>query len=1070
MARRACVHVAAWVAAALSGAVPAAHGRTERGGVQPRRLAADAFLVLEDLPAGVLARQAAEPGRARPQRYVAVHAPLALIRAGLADVEREPLGGTASVGTVYTLPDPEGGAQTFLLYETQLMEPDLAAQLPTVRTYVGTGLDDPTAALRLTVAETGLTAQVLSEHGAWYVDPAARGDSDHYVVHRKGSVKAHRLGGCVGEDLSLQPEMFAQAGGAGVAGPAGSNGATLRTYRAAIAATGEYTAFHGGTVAQAQAAIVATMNRVVGVFERDLAIRMTLVNNAAIVYTDAASDPYTDTTNLTQMLGQNQTAIDGAIGNSGYNIGHVFSVVPGGVATVSQVCRTGQKARGVSGFSPPTGDDFDVRLACHEMGHQFGARHTFNGTGGSCLTNRNAATSFEPGSGSTIMGYAGICGVDDLQLGPDDNFHSMSIEAILTYIGTVACQTSAATGNGVPTVAPGGAHVVPRLTPFTLTASASDPDGDALTYSWEQRDAGGADGEPLSAADSGVGPLFRARAPVADPSRTFPRMSDILLNANVSASEELPGVARTLNFRVMVRDNKAGGGATNTTDATVQVAGTAGPFSVVYPNGGEVLSATQTVSWLVNGTSVAPINAQFVNILLSLDGGATYPHTLATAVPNTGSATVLIPEVSSDSGRVRVEAAGNIFFDVSDGNCRVRPPPAGVVLAGIGIETLSDADPNGNGNGRIDPGENAIGVTVSIINVGGDTATGVTGTLESLTPTVTVVQGATTWPDLSLNESAPSETPVVIAVDAAHACGAPITLRLHLDSAEPFDPTTYEFVLSTGLPGGLSPTPVTFTYAGPAVPIPDRESGVDGEVQIPFVISGVGALGSIEFAFTGTECSTALGATTVGLDHSWPGDLVITLINPGGTEVNLADNPGPVPLGSSGRNFCNTTFVQGTGVPSIQSITPADAPYSQSYAPAQSFNALIGQNGSGTWTLRVRDTQAVDVGSVRSFRLTLRSQTGTSCAAPGPSPCSVDYNLDGVVNPDDLGDFITEYFTEPPIPGPGGYAIACPENEAPYDQGYKAAFVPPAAGSGQCFPPFPDNLGDFIAAYFEGGC
>ncbi|MFN0011702.1 MAG: reprolysin-like metallopeptidase [Phycisphaerales bacterium] len=1048
-------------AAAVALAAPAVAG--VNGGPVPRKVAADPFEALTDLPASVSTRTAT----VRPQRYAAARAPLAGVRAALAVVEPEPRDAPGSVATVFMLPGPDGQPQAFAVYVTQLMEPDLAAQLPGVRTYIGVGLDDPAASLRMTTTDAGLTAQVLTPRGSWYVDPAVRGDAGVYVSYRKSDLKPLAMRACQAAAAGPEEELFRldAASVLGGAGALGASGATLRTYRAAIAATGEYTDHFGGVVANAQAQIVATMNRVVGIYERDLTIRMTLVNNATIVYADPATDPYTDPANAAQMLTQNQTAIDGAIGNSQYNIGHVFSVSSTRMATPRVVCRTGQKARAVSGLPDPTGDAFAVEIVAHEMGHQFGANHTFNGVGGSCAAGRNQATSFEPGAGSTIMSFAGLCGTDDVQTAVSDYFHTASIDEIQAYVLTVACQTNAATGNAIPDVVTTSPEMVPRETPFTLSAMAFDGNSaDVVTYCWEQRDAGGASGEALSPVDSGVGPLFRSFPPTISGSRTFPQLAVILNNANVSEVEKLPTVARTLNFRATVRDNRAGGGAVNTVDATVQVVGTAGPFRVVFPNDDSaVMVGSQGVSWLTSGTSAAPINADFVNIRLSTDGGLTFPTLLATGVPNNGSAMVVFPSISTDNGRIRVEASGHIFFDASDADFRVRPPVAGVSLAGIGLDNFDDTQPDGNGNGRIDPGESAIGVNVSVINRGSTEATGVVGTLESLTATVSVVAPGAAYPDLSFNEAAFNAAPFVIAVDPSHVCGAPISLRLHVDSDQNM-PGQYDFVFTTGQSGNLS-SPVVTNYAGPPVPIPDRAAGVDGEVSIPFSVAGVGAIGTIDFGFGGSSCNTDVGSETVGLDHSWPGDLEITLISPGGVEVILAQNPGPAPLGTSGHNLCNTFFVQGGGVPSIQNVTSADAPYTDAYAPFQSFNALVGLNGSGTWTLRIRDTQQVDIGSVRKFTLTLRTQLGITCNAPGPPACDLDYNVDTVVNPDDLGDYITDYYTDPPIPGPGGYAVACPENEAPYDQGYKAAYVP---GGSQCNEPFPDNLGDFITDYFIG--
>jgi hypothetical protein len=605
-----------------------------------------------------------------PERYRTLSLDLARLDALLASAPLESSKVAQTVKVVVPIPLPDHGFGNFQFVEAPIMAPELAAKFPEIKTYLGWGLDDPSASVRFDRTPAGFHAMILSSNGTIFVDPFSRDDPNYYISYFKRDYMAD-------SDISFQEygplqgptdasSLVTQIGRAGT-----TSGNQLRTYRAAVAATGEYTQFFDGTVNAGMAAIVTTMNRVVGIYEREVAVRMVLVaNNDLIVYTDADGDPYTNS-NGSAMLSENQATLDAIIDNANYDIGHVFSTGGGGVAYLGVPCIAGWKAQGVTGRSQPVGDAFDVDYVAHEMGHQFGANHTFNGNEGSCSGgNRHASTAYEPGSASTIMGYAGICGSQDLQPHSDDYFHGVSLDEIIAYTTVGSgnnCPVVTATGNSAPVVEAGvGGFTIPKNTPFILTGSATDPDGDPLTYTWEEFDLGPA-GHPDY--PTGSAPIFRSFTPVTVPWRTFPKISD-LVNDIHTIGELLPSYSRSLTFRLTVRDNHVSpsAGGVGSDSITFNVTGLAGPFQVTEPNTAVTwwVGTQSTVNWEVANTNTSPVNCTGVNILLSTDGGYTYPFTLATNTPNDGSATVTVPRTPTNSARVKVACANNIFFDISN--------------------------------------------------------------------------------------------------------------------------------------------------------------------------------------------------------------------------------------------------------------------------------------------------------------------------------------------------------------------------------------------------------------------
>lgn len=609
----------------------------------------------------------------RPARFHAVQIRAAALTNLLA---RTPLETSVYSGTppaIITLPLPEGGFGSFKLAESPIMAPALAEAFPEIRTYVGQGIDDPHATLRLDWTPSGFHAQVLSPNGSFYIDPYTQGDTALHTSYRRGDLPhLDRSFECLFDGSTNVRTTAAKSVGTR---SLFQSGPTLRTYRLAVAATGEYTDFHGGTTNLAMAAIVTAVNRVNGVYETEVGVRMILVsNNQKIVYSDKSNDPYNNKL-ASLLLNQNQNNLDSVIGSANYDIGHVFGTGGGGLAFLGCVCVTGDKAKGETGSDSPTGDAYWIDYVAHEMGHQFGANHTFNGTGGSCAgSNRNGPTAYEPGSASTIMGYAGICGsADDLQEHSDPFFHSVSFDEITAYITTgdgSGCAATSATSNNTPTVEAGVNYTIPRQTPFALTAVGSDPDSDPLTYCWEERDLGAA--QAATAADNGSSPILRAYEPSTNATRIFPRLSNLLANTN-ALGEKLPSLARVMTLRVTVRDNRVGGGGVNSDECQVTVVTSAGPFAVTAPNTAGTWSGLSTCTWNVAGTTNAAVNCSRVNLLLSTNGGFSFDLPLATNVANDGVHLVALPQISTTNARIKVEATSNIFFDVSNANFTIAP-------------------------------------------------------------------------------------------------------------------------------------------------------------------------------------------------------------------------------------------------------------------------------------------------------------------------------------------------------------------------------------------------------------
>jgi hypothetical protein len=572
--------------------------------------------------------------------------------------------------TIMSFPTPEGKLESFRVVEASVLHPELAARYPGIRSFAGQGIDDPTATIRFSVSDQeGFHGMILSgKRSTYYIDPHTISHDTYRVYARENVASRSDNFQCMTSEVSrAEAKSFGAVNGR-------TDDKKFRKYRLALSCTAEYgNIFAGstGTDAQKKANILAQMNvtmtRVNGVYERDLAITMEIIpnNDLIIYYGSTTADPWSNEWNT-----KTQQVIDAAIGNANYDIGHNFNTTGGGNAgCIGCVCTTGSKGSGYTGRSDPTGDAFDIDYVAHEMGHQFGGYHTQSNS--SCRSG-SGTTEVEPGSGSTIMGYAGICAAN-VQNNSDAYFAYVNIRDISANVQTgtsSACAQVITLANNPPAANAGLDYTIPKSTAFVLRGQGSDPDGDALTYTWEQNDPGNPNSNAAPTSTRTVGPMFRSRQGTSSPDRYFPQISDVVANNLAPTWEVIPSVGRTLNFSLTVRDNKAGGGQTSDDLMVVTVNGSAGPFVVSAPNTAVTWSAgtSQTVAWDVAGTSASPVNCANVNILLSTDGGFTYPITLLSNTPNDGSQAITVPNNVSTSCRVKVEAAGNIFYDISNVN------------------------------------------------------------------------------------------------------------------------------------------------------------------------------------------------------------------------------------------------------------------------------------------------------------------------------------------------------------------------------------------------------------------
>jgi subtilisin-like proprotein convertase family protein len=930
-------------------------------------------------------------------------------------LQQAPLDTDRSVSSlIIEFPNPAGELTTYRVYEAPVMEKGLMDKFPSIKSYSAQGIEDPTAVLRFSVTEFGLhLVASTSAFGTFYIDTYTK-NLNSYIVYNRKNISQARSFGCHVEN-SIQEDLDKQIFENRVL----VNDGNLRQYRLAVTCTIEYSAYHltqAGTPPAASlatkkavvlSAMVVSMTRLNAIYEREVAVRMNLIaNNDLIIFID--SDSYT---NSPTMINEIQPIVDGLIGFGNYDMGHGFCTTDSGVAQLQSVCSSG-KARGITGQLNPVGDPFDVDYVAHEMGHQFGGNHTQNNN-----CNRSSIASYEPGSASTIMGYAGIC-APNVQNNSNDYFHARSVEEITTFITTSAtCRTLTPIANIAPVVNAGSNYTIPNGTAFKLTGSATDANGDALTYCWEQYNNQVSTQPPLSTATTG--PNFRSVSPTTSPDRYMPRIQDVINNNMAPTWEVVPTVARTMNFALTVRDNRAGGGMSNRGDITVATA-SVGPFLVNSPNTAVswVAGTNQTVTWAVAGTIANGINASYVDVLLSTDGGFTYPILLASKVPNDGSEIITIPNNVGTQNRIMVRGYNHIFYDISNANFTISAPTStfGVAFNGTVGEQNKDACQGTN-----------VSYSFPYSTYGGfsaSTAFTVTGqpvgSTVVFTPANTAADGTINMQVSNTSGSAPGLYNMIVTgtsggttktvpfylnlisgnfgtqnltspANAATAQSTSLTLTWATNVAA----TSYDLEVATD--AGFSSITTSVNVATASYNLSGLSDGATYYWRVKPKNAGCVGTFSTTFNFqTGQTLCNSTSSTnipvaissggtptinstlnipsgssisdiniTMNITHTWINDLTATLISPTGTQLVLFDMPC---ISADIQNIVATFDDAGSSI--VCGVNPG---ISGVVIPQNALSVFNSQSPVGTWTLRIRDNFNQDGGSLNSWSLNICS-------------------------------------------------------------------------------------------------
>ena len=944
---------------------------------------------------------------------------IALEKEGELSAKKQPL--------LLYFPNEENALEPFSLSSVSLFSSEAAKQYPQIKAYRGISTTRPGVSIRITISPQGISGTMRTPSGMLFLQPKKEDQGKHIYYQRKDALdQTDVLPFCTTDLEKITPKR--ENSSTSQKATSKTTGA-LKTYRFAVAGTAEYTAFWGdnddtnGTNQEdALAAVANTVNRMNEVLEVDLGVRLELVTTASLLYTDTTTDPFTGNFN-----DEIQETLTAEVGEANYDIGHLFhrGSANGDAGSVGNVCQNGQKGSAFSShpFTATNGsggnflsDYFDIDYVIHEVGHQFGALHTF------AHNTEGYDVNSEPGSGSTIMSYAGIVNGQDMQRHSDPYFHYHSIQNIKDYLAGYSCQSTLATTNQIPQVEAGQNYTIPKGTAYTLTAVATDTD--SLTYCWEQLDSGVVRSEDFG-PNLLTGSTNRSLLPTTSSKRTIPRMMSVLAgnltetNPTIGSGwETVSLVERDLRWGITVRDrdqgNPSGVGFSAQDSMTITVEGDAGPFVVRSQDQSSVQwlsGSNERIVWDVANTNQAPINTTSVSVYLSLDGGATFPHLLANSIPNNGSAFIVVPgNTSTTQARIKIQADNNIYFAVNSTNFSIQDRPFALpftvpekIVCGQASVTYNFSLQQYDGaSGPVSISVSGLpsGVTASlnptVLSTSGSSGTLVLDTDGTSTGTYSFTlvgtRGATEIQQVFTTKLYPTTIPSpILQFPDDRAENQPTNLQFSW--AENNEATQYRFQLSTSADFSSFVENVLVDTASYNINQLTAESTYYWRVSTLNECGESDFSTSFQFETDTTSCATftsndvprniqdstvtSPGVTQVNIlvsddlpildldvkvsiAHTYDQDLTLSIIHPDGREIILVQNQG-----GSGNNFDNTIFDAEATNP-IQSGSP---PFSGTYLPQGDLASLYNSSAQGNWRFKVVDNATQDTGIIESLEL-----------------------------------------------------------------------------------------------------
>ena len=944
---------------------------------------------------------------------------IALEKEGELSAKKQPL--------LLYFPNEENALEPFNLSSVSLFSSEAAKQYPQIKAYRGISTTRLGVSIRITISPQGISGTMRTPSGMLFLQPKKEDQGKHIYYQRKDALdQTDVLPFCTTDLEKIAPKR--ENNSTTQKATSITTGA-LKTYRFAVAGTAEYTAFWGdnddtnGTNQEdALAAVANTVNRMNEVLEVDLGVRLELVTTASLLYTDTTTDPFTGNFN-----DEIQETLTAEVGEANYDIGHLFhrGSANGDAGSVGNVCQNGQKGSAFSShpFTATNGsggnflsDYFDIDYVIHEVGHQFGALHTF------AHNTEGYDVNSEPGSGSTIMSYAGIVNGQNMQRHSDPYFHYYSIQNIKDYLAGFSCQSTLATTNQIPQVEAGQNYTIPKGTAYTLTAVATDTD--SLTYCWEQLDSGVVRSEDFG-PNLLTGSTNRSLLPTTSSKRTIPRMMSVLAgnltetNPTIGSGwETVSLVERDLRWGITVRDrdqaNPSGVGFSAQDSMTISVEGDAGPFVVRSQDQSSVQwlsGSNERIVWDVANTNQAPINTTSVSVYLSLDGGATFPHLLANSIPNNGSAFIIVPgNTSTTQARIKIQADNNIYFAVNSTNFSIQDRPFAlpftvpekIVCGQASVKYNFSLQQYDGASGPVSISVSGLpsGVTASlnptVLSTSGSIGTLVLDTDGTSTGTYSFTlvgtRGATEIQQVFTTKLYPTTIPSpILQFPDDRAENQPTNLQLSW--AENNEATQYRFQLSTSADFSSFVENVLVDTASYNINQLTAESTYYWRVSTLNECGESDFSTSFQFETDTTSCATftsndvprniqdstvtSPGVTQVNIlvsddlpildldvkvsiAHTYDQDLTLSIIHPDGREIILVQNQG-----GSGNNFDNTIFDAEATNP-IQSGSP---PFSGTYLPQGDLASLYNSSAQGNWRFKVVDNATQDTGIIESVEL-----------------------------------------------------------------------------------------------------